>query len=120
MNKVIITKNGELLNGSAVGFKPGPQKANAPGEGAFTGTTGTQQTEVTSSPIVAQFLPSAKTFSTLQAQAARAGHELTASRHDGTSLVLWQVSRWGQSRQFSEWSELCSFVAHIGGGVCHG
>jgi hypothetical protein len=111
---IVLTNNGELLN-SPVGFDQDPQKANAPGKGAFTGTTGTQQTEATSEPIVAQYVPNAKTFSTLQAQAARAGHELTTSRHDETGLTLWQVSRWGQSRQFSEWSDVCVFVAHIGG-----
>lgn len=116
MNKVILIQNGELLNGSPVGFDSDPQKANAPGKGAFTGTTGTQQTEATSELIVAQYVPNAKTFCTLQAQAARAGHELTASRHEGTGLILWQVSRWGQSRQFSEWLEVCAFVARIGGG----
>lgn len=115
---IVFTTNGKALN-SPVGFDPDPQKANAPGEGAFTGTTGTQQTEATSAPIVPQYLPSTKSFSTLQAQAARAGHELTQTHHEGTGMTLWQVSRWGQTRQFSEWSEVCAFVAHIGGGARH-
>ena len=95
------------------------EKESAICEGAQTADKDTSQTEATSAPIVAQFLPSAKTFSTLQAQAARAGHELTHTRHEGTGMTLWQVSRWGQSRQFSEWSEVCAFVAHIGGGARH-
>jgi hypothetical protein len=113
MNKIIITQNGRPI--TTIAADPDPQKANAPGKGAFTGTTGTHQTEATSEPIVAQYVPNAKAFSTLQAQAARAGHELTTSHHDETGLTLWQVARWGQTRQFSEWGEVCAFVAHIGG-----
>ena len=116
---IVMTQDGKALN-SPVGVDPALQKANAPGEGAFAGTTGTQQTEATSTPIVPQCLPSTKSFSTLQAQAARAGHELTASRHEGTGLMLWQVARWGQTRQFSEWDEVFAFVCHIGGGPRHG
>jgi hypothetical protein len=78
-----------------------------------------QQTKATSPAIVAQHRPSDKQFSTAQAQAARAGFELTTSHHDETGLTLWQVARWGQSRQFSEWSEVCQFVAQIGGGGRH-
>jgi hypothetical protein len=114
MSKVIIIQNGHPLN-SPVGFDSDPQKANAPGKGAFTGSTGTQQTKATSPAIVAQHRPSDKEFSTLQAQAARAGFELTTSHHDKTGLTLWQVARWGQSRQFSEWGDVCNFIAHIGG-----
>lgn len=98
---IAIVINGELLN-SPVGFEPDPQKANAAGKWAFTGATGTQHR------------PSAKEFSTLQAQAARAGHELTTSRHE-TGLTLWMISRWGQARQYSEWSDVCTFIAHVSG-----
>lgn len=109
MNKVILIQNGELLNGSPVGSETGPVG------GPVSGTEGTEKTTF-DAPIVAQYCPTAKAFSTLQAQAARAGHELNASRHECTGMTLWQVSRWGQTRQFSEWSEVCAFVARIGGG----
>jgi hypothetical protein len=62
---------------------------------------------------VPQYLPTSKVFSTAQANAARGGHELTQSRDAATGLVLWQVSRWGQTRQFSEWSDACAFVARV-------
>lgn len=114
MTKIVIIKNGELLQAS-VGFHPDPQSETGPVAGPVSGTEGNHPEKAFDASIVTQYVPNAKTFSTLQAQAARAGHELTTSRHDETSLTLWQVARWGQTRQFSEWSEVCAFVAHIGG-----
>lgn len=118
MSKVIITKNGELLN-SPVGFDPAPQKANAPGKGAFTGTTGTQQTEATSTGIVAQHRPSGKEFSTAQAQFARRGYELK-SKQNSAGLTLFEVSRHGQARIFSSWHDVGAFLAQVQGGARHG
>lgn len=111
---IIFTSNGEALN-SPVGFDPGPEKVEAPSGELRASVTDGPCKEAFDALIVAQFLPSAKTFSTLQAQADRAGHELTQTRHE-TGLMLWQVARWGQTRQFSEWGEVCQFVARIGGG----
>jgi hypothetical protein len=127
---IILTNRGRSLVNLPVGtdardqvappgcvqYQQDPKKSEAaPLEGAASGTEGNRPKKAFDAPIVSQYRPSYKEFSTMQAQAARAGHELTTSRHDETGLTLWQVSRWGQSRQFSEWSDVCAFVAHIGG-----
>jgi hypothetical protein len=111
--KIILTQNGAALNAPA-GFRPDPEKGEAPRVQLEASGTERPCKETFDAPIVAQYVPTAKSYSTLQAQAARAGHELTQTRHE-TGLLLWKVSRWGQSRQFSEWSDVCAFVAHIGG-----
>jgi len=92
---------------------PGPQKGAADKPGGVSAASA-EGVHAKGDTIVPQYLPTSKTFSTTQANAARGGHELTQSRDAATGLVLWQVSRWGQSRQFSEWSDVCAFVARIG------
>lgn len=128
INRVILTLDGEMLNPATAPYlrdstaqalrkhlaEPPPQSETGPVGGPVSGTERPCK-ETFDAPIVAQYCPTAKAFSTLQAQAARAGHELTQTRHE-TGLMLWQVARWGQTRQFSKWAEVCQFVARIGGG----
>lgn len=112
MSKVILIQNGEPLN-TPIGFHPDPQKANAPGKGAFTGSTGTQQTKATSPAIVAQHRPSVKEFETVRAQLALRNHTLIAKPHQ-SGLTLWEVGKWGQVRVFSHWNDVLAFRAQIG------
>lgn len=132
INRVILTLDGEMLNPATAPYlrhstaqalrkhlaEPPPQSETGPVGGPVSGTEGTEKATI-DKPIVAQYCPTAKAFSTEQARAARAGHELTQTRHEGTGMTLWQVARWGQTRQFGEWGEVCAFVAHIGGGARH-
>ena len=55
-----------------------------------------------------------KTIATLRAKYALAGHALRVLRNvDGR--VLYEVSRWGQCRVFSQVHDVRAFLAQIGG-----
>lgn len=95
-----------------------PQKANAPGKGAFTGTTGTHQTEATSAPIVSDSQRQRKAYLTMQAEFARVGYELK-SKHHPAGLTLFEVTRYGQTRIFSAWHDVGAFLTQLQG-VRHG
>lgn len=97
------------------------QKESAICEGTQTADkdTGTQQTEATSTAIVAQHRPSGKEFSTLQAQFARRGHELKSKQHLA-GLTLFEVTRHGQTRVFSHWHDVIAFLAQVQQGGQHG
>lgn len=54
-----------------------------------------------------------KQIATLQAQFALHGHTLQTSKRDGR--VTYSVSRWGQSRCFTNTHDLQAFLVQIGG-----
>lgn len=95
-----------------------PQKVNAPGKGAFTGTTGTHQTEATSAPIVQETQRQRKEFYTRQAEFARVGYELK-SKHHLSGLTLFEVTRHGQTRIFSAWHDVGAFLVQVQQGGRH-
>lgn len=64
--------------------------------------------------IVQQRQPSEKAFATVAAKFALRGHTLSEKVHHGTGLRLWEVSRWGQTRVFSHWFDVASFLTQIG------
>lgn len=65
--------------------------------------------------IVQQLRPSEKAFATVAAKFALRGHTLAEKVHHGTALRLWEVSRWGQTRVFSHWFDVCAYLTQIGG-----
>ena len=117
MIKVILTEGGQPLN-SPVGFEPDPQSETGPVGGPVSGTEGTEKATIDKS-IVAQFLPTAKSFSTLQAQFARVGYELK-SKHHPAGLTLFEVSRHGQTSVFSSWHDVGAFLIQLQQGGHHG
>lgn len=59
-------------------------------------------------------VPDAKIIATTAAQFAIKGHALrTHSRQDGTTAYI--VSRWSQSRHFTDWADVQAFLVQIGG-----
>ena len=69
----------------------------------------------TDTRILHQERPSEKEFSTVRARFAFSGHTLFEEVHRGTNIRLWSVSRWGQTRVFSCWPDVRSFLVRIGG-----
>jgi hypothetical protein len=63
--------------------------------------------------IVDDTFADCKAISTLQAQFALLGHEMTVARH-GTNRAICSVVRHGQRRTFSHVHDLRGFLAQIG------
>lgn len=88
-----------------------PQKAQSPG------ATGQSADETKDTAIFAPAEPADKPFATVQAAFALRGHSLTRSRRADDARITYTVSRWGQSRAFSHWNDVCAFYVQIGGGL---
>ena len=58
--------------------------------------------------------PTDKQFATMAAQLAINGHTLIRSVQG--DRTIYTCSRWGQSRGFSLWSDVCAFSNQVGGG----
>lgn len=56
-----------------------------------------------------------KSFATMAAQFAIAGHTLQKQHRADDGRVTYLVSRWGQSRTFSAWHDVQAFMTQIGG-----
>lgn len=113
MNKLILTKSGELLK-TPVGFDPDPEKVEAPSGELEASGTDKPCKETFDATIVSQYRPSVKDFETVRAQLALRAHTLTAKPHQ-SGLTLWEVGKWGQTRVFSHWNDVLAFRAQIGG-----
>ena len=116
--KIILTQNGAALN-SPVGFDPDPEKGEAPRVQLEASGTERPCKETFDASIVAQYVPTAKSYSTLQAQFARLGFELKSKQHL-TGLTLFEVSRHGQTRVFSHWGDVGAFLTQLQGGARNG
>ena len=62
-----------------------------------------------------QDTPELKQFTTTAAKFALKGHELRRSVRSDDGRVTYTVSRWNQSRVFTNWHDLESFLVQIGG-----
>ena len=89
-----------------------PQKSESPLAG---GQVADQNTE--NGSIVAPTVTAAKDFATITAKLALKGHALQRNVSANDGLVTFVVvSRWGQSRSFTHWNNVCAFLAtQIGG-----
>ncbi len=59
-------------------------------------------------------VPDEKTIATTAAQFALKGHALRVNtRADGT--ISFIVSRWSQSRHFTDWADVQAFLVQVGG-----
>lgn len=93
-----------------------PPKSEAPAaQTAEASVAGPNSSERSAAPIVGQNVPSEKAFSTVRAKFGLLGHTLVEKVHHGTGLRLWEASRWGQTRVFSDWHSVIGFLAQIGG-----
>ncbi len=86
-----------------------PQKAQSPG------ATGQSADENQDPAIFAPAEPAYKPFATMQAAFALRGHCLTRSQRADDGRTTYTVSRWGQSRSFGHWHDVCAFLVQIGG-----
>ena len=86
-----------------------PQKAQSPR------ATGQSADETKDTAIFAPAEPADKSFATMQAAFALRGHSLTRSRRADDGRITYTVSRWGQSRAFSHWHDVCALLVQIGG-----
>ena len=59
-------------------------------------------------------IPTDKQYATVTAQLALNGHTLIRSVQG--DRTIFTCSRWGQSRNFSVWSDVCAFSNQVGGG----
>lgn len=57
-----------------------------------------------------------KSFANLQAQLALKGHVLTSSRNTEGRLI-YTVTRWGQTRNFTHEHDIVAFLRQIAGGA---
>lgn len=60
-------------------------------------------------------VPDEKTFSTIAAKFALKGHALHRTTRADDGRVTFICTRWGQSRVFAHWNDVCAFLAQIGG-----
>ena len=72
--------------------------------GAMPGTA-TSQISIT---------PTDKQYATVTAQLTINGHTLIRSVQG--DRTIYTCSRWGQSRSFSSWGDVCAFSNQVGGG----
>lgn len=54
-----------------------------------------------------------KSFATMAAQFALRGH--TLQKHEQGGRILYVVSRWDQSRTFTQWHDMQAFMVQVGG-----
>ena len=85
-----------------------PQKAQSPG------ATGQSADETKDTAIFAPAGPADKSFAKMRAMFALRGHCLTRSHRADDGRITYTVSRWGQSRVFSHWHDVCAFLLQIG------
>lgn len=86
-----------------------PQKAQIPA------ATGKSAYKNLNTAIFAPAEAIDKPFATMQAKFAILGHCLTRSQRADDGRTTYTVCRWGQSRVFSHWGDVCAFLVQIGG-----
>jgi hypothetical protein len=60
-------------------------------------------------------IPDDKTFHTIAAKFALKGHALHRTTRADDGRVTFIATNWGQSRAFSTWHDVLSFLTQIGG-----
>ena len=87
-------------------------KSECPGA---TGQNANFETDATSLSTAENLGNTQKQIATLQAQFALQGHTLQTSIRADDARVIYVVSRWGQSRNFTHVHDLQAFLTQIGG-----
>ena len=60
-------------------------------------------------------VPDEKTFATVLAAFALKSHALHRTTRADDGRVTYTVSRWGQSRAFTHWNDVTTFLVQVGG-----
>ena len=60
-------------------------------------------------------VPDDKTLATIAAAFALKGHTLRTTTRADDGRITYTVSRWGQSRAFTHWNDVTTFLVQVGG-----
>lgn len=120
INKVILTKNGHIVNPACQPYDDSPEaqalrkRLAEPPPQSETGPVGGP----VDAPIVSDSQRQRKAFCTMQAQFARLGYELKSKQH-AAGITLFEVTRHGQTRVFSHFGDVGAYLAQVQQGGRH-